>query len=91
MNIIYYFLGWSEPEIKPVLDDNDVKILNLHDELLNFNKKKLKKVCRVDNNPEPVSDNESVEEIFDSSDDEYVYDIDITIEDIINRGYTLLS
>jgi len=89
MNIIYYFLGWSEPEIKPVLTDKDIDIMNLHEELLNFNIDKLKKTKKK-TELKKIDSIETIDYNF-SSDDENINDEELTIEDIVNRGYVLLG
>ena len=89
MNIIYYYLGWSEPEIKPVLNDKDIDIITLHDELLNFNINKLKKTKKK-TELKKIDSVETIDYNF-SSDDEYINDEELTIEDIVNRGYILLG
>ncbi len=88
MNILNWFFGWSEPEIKPVLDDKDINLISLHDELLNFNINKLKKTKKK-TELKKIDSVETIDYNF-SSDDENIIDEELTIEDIVNRGYILL-
>ena len=89
MNIITWIFGWSEPEIKPVLDEKDINIITLHDELLNFNINKLKKTKKK-TELKKIDSVETIDYNF-SSDDENITDEELTIEDIVNRGYILLG